>query len=672
MSISLRGPGDDPGMKRFLDLADFEREPRSSIFCRSPNPSRRWPQRRALAGKVLGLLFMNPSLRTLASFQTAMAHLGGSSFVITPGQGTWQLETRRNAVMDGAAAEHIREGIPVLASYCDALGVRAFAEGKNLAERSAESLFRQIDALCDAPLINLESAVNHPCQALADWRTLDELKVAPRAKIRALLGLSPAGAAARGARRRRCTWRRCAAWRWWWRGPKGSPCRVQIMDKARARRAGLGRLGERDRGPAGGARRRARALCQGMGQHRALRRRRGRCEAARRPQGLVRTGGLVLAAHPDATFMHCLPVRRNVAVADEMLDGPRAAVRLRGTQSPGRPDGGAAPHAGRQPVRAFAEYPSMIMSRPDPSIAVRALKSAAPYIRMYKNKVFVIKAGGAVFNDEASMRGLIEQVAILHQVGIKTVLVHGGGPQLDQLQAMLGIETRMVNGRRVTDQKSIDVTSMVLNGLINTRILAICRALDIEAIGLSGVDSGSRSARTGAGRSRSLPAQARPSITASSATSIRSTSSVFEKLLANGLMPVVSPLSADSSGTLLNINADTVAAAIGGALSAEKLVLCTGAPGILERSTDPSSLISYTDIKGLAAPARRRQPHGRHAAQGHGDRERNSRRRAPRARDLLQVARQPARGDLHQRRHRHPGGRGSQGLEPGRADGGPA
>src|SRR6201996_8401634 len=132
----------------------------------------------------------------------------------------------------------------------------------------------------------------------------------------------------------------------------------------------------------------------------------------------------------------------------------------------------------------------MIMNRPDPSIAVRALRSAAPYIRMYKNKVFVIKAGGAVFADEVSTRDLIEQVAILHQVGIRTVLVHGGGPQLDQLQATLGIDTQMVNGRRVTDRKSIDLTAMALNGSINTRILAICRGLDIEAIGISGVDAG--------------------------------------------------------------------------------------------------------------------------------------------------------------------------------------
>jgi acetylglutamate kinase len=240
----------------------------------------------------------------------------------------------------------------------------------------------------------------------------------------------------------------------------------------------------------------------------------------------------------------------------------------------------------------------MIKSRPDPSVAVRALRSAAPYIRMYKNKVFVIKAGGAVFNDEASMRALIEQVAILHQVGIKTVLVHGGGPQLDQLQATLGIETQMVNGRRVTDQKSIDVTSMVLNGLINTRILAICRALDVEAIGLSGVDSGMVQAH----KRGPVPISqgSGESIDYGFVGDIDSVNvAVLETLLANGLMPVVSPLSADANGTLLNINADTVAAAIGGALSAEKLVLCTGAPGILERSTDPSSIISYTDIEGL-------------------------------------------------------------------------
>ena len=240
----------------------------------------------------------------------------------------------------------------------------------------------------------------------------------------------------------------------------------------------------------------------------------------------------------------------------------------------------------------------MILSRPDPSVAVRALRSAAPYIRMFKNKVFVIKAGGAVFADDTSTRGLLEQVAILHQVGIRTVLVHGGGPQLDALQASLGIDTKMVNGRRVTDQKSIDVTAMALNGLINTRILAICRALDVEAIGLSGVDAGL--IRAHKRKPTAVAPGSSETVDYGFVGDIDSVnSSVLVKLLDNGLMPVVSPLSADSHGTLLNINADTVAAAIGGALHAEKLVLCTGAQGILERPEEPSSVISYTDIHGL-------------------------------------------------------------------------
>src|SRR5215469_3118479 len=164
-------------MKRFLDLADFERDDIGALLelARRLETS---PEPRALAGRILGLVFFNPSLRTLASLQAGMARLGGTSFVITPGQGTWQLETRLGAVMNGAAAEHVREGIPALASYCDALGVRAFADGKDLAADLAESTFKTMSELVDKPLINLESAINHPCQALADWKTMDDLGVA--------------------------------------------------------------------------------------------------------------------------------------------------------------------------------------------------------------------------------------------------------------------------------------------------------------------------------------------------------------------------------------------------------------------------------------------------------------------------------------------------------------
>ena len=239
----------------------------------------------------------------------------------------------------------------------------------------------------------------------------------------------------------------------------------------------------------------------------------------------------------------------------------------------------------------------MITHRSDQTLAIHALKGAAPYIRMYKGKTFVVKAGGGVFADTGATRVLVEQIAILHYFGVRVVLVHGGGPQLTEVAAALGVPTRMVEGRRVTDAKSIDVTAMVLNGLINTRLLAICRELNIEAVGVSGVDAGlvraHRRAPVRVGGDGEL-------VDFGFVGDIDAIDpAVLRKLLDSGLMPVVSPLSADQSGTLLNINADTVAAAIGAALGAEKLILCTGAPGILGSVDDPGSLISYTDLQGL-------------------------------------------------------------------------
>jgi acetylglutamate kinase len=241
----------------------------------------------------------------------------------------------------------------------------------------------------------------------------------------------------------------------------------------------------------------------------------------------------------------------------------------------------------------------MVTHRTDPSATVRALKGAAPYVRLYKGKVFVVKAGGAVFADSASTRVLIEQIAILHHLGIRVVLVHGGGPQLDEMQRSLGIEPRMVKGRRVTDAQSIDVTTMVLNGLINTRILAICRELGIDAVGVSGVDAGLVRAR------RRPPVEIDgESVDYGFVGDVTGVdASLLVKQLDAGLMPVVSPLSSDEAGCVLNINADTIAARIGAALGAEKLILCTGAAGILADLADPSSLVSYTDLQGLAGLA---------------------------------------------------------------------
>ena len=239
----------------------------------------------------------------------------------------------------------------------------------------------------------------------------------------------------------------------------------------------------------------------------------------------------------------------------------------------------------------------MIMHRSDQALAIRALRSAAPYIRMYKGKTFVVKAGGGVFADPQATRSLVEQIAILHHFGVRVVLVHGGGPQLTELAEALGVPTRLVDGRRITDQRSIEVSAMVLNGLINTRVLGMCRDLNIEAVGISGVDAGLVRAHKRAPVRLTAGGELIDFGFVGDIDTVDTT--VLRTLLDNGLMPVVSPLSADESGTLLNINADTVAAAIGAALQAEKLILCTGAPGILGSIDDPRSLISYTDLNGL-------------------------------------------------------------------------
>ncbi len=311
-------------MNRFLDLGDFERTQLKDMLGLASRLQQH-PQPQSLAGKVLGLLFLNPSLRTLASFQSAMMRLGGTSVVITPGQGTWQMETRSGAIMSGQAAEHVREAVPVLASYCDAIGVRMFAENRNLAADLAETGFRMMADLCDKPLVNMESAVSHPCQALADWHTMDELRVPERGKFvlswanhpRALPLAVPAStvhmAAMRGME--------VVVLR-----PEGFALPEPIMEKARqAARDSGGSVHETSN--------RAEAL---QGAHVLYAKEWGSplhygdAEAESRLREYLGDwcvkDSWFKNADPACHFMHCLPVRRNVAVADEVLDGPRSVV----------------------------------------------------------------------------------------------------------------------------------------------------------------------------------------------------------------------------------------------------------------------------------------------------------------------------------------------------------
>ena len=311
-------------MKRFVDLAEVGREQVLELLALARRLENH-PEPQALAGKVLGLLFMNPSLRTLASFQAGMARLGGASFVITPGQGTWHLETRDGVVMNGAAAEHIREGLPTLASYCDVLGIRAFAEGKDLASDLAETRFNAMAALVQRPLINLESALNHPCQALADWKSLDELALPPRARFvlswvshpKALPLAVPAAtvhmAAMRGME--------VVVLR-----PDGFALPPAVMNAARAAAAASGgsvqETSDRDAALAGAEI----IYAKEWGSSTHYGDEAGDAQLRRAHQHWCVRNDWFLHSAPACRLMHCLPVRRNSAIADEVLDGPRSVV----------------------------------------------------------------------------------------------------------------------------------------------------------------------------------------------------------------------------------------------------------------------------------------------------------------------------------------------------------
>ena len=311
-------------MKRFVHLHELSREEVVDLLALADRLEQK-PEPWALAGKVLSLLFFNPSLRTLASFQAGMSRLGGSSYVISPGQGSWLLETRLGAVMDGAAAEHVREAIPVLAGYGDALGIRSFAGGTDLEADVADLAFEEMAAVCPVPVINMESAIDHPCQALADWRTMDETGVPAHGKFvlswawhpKALPLAVPSAAVHMAAMRGM----EVVVLR-----PEGFGLPEEVMDRAR-RAASLSSGSVRETTD------REEAM---SGAHVIYAKSWTAPSAYGKPEeeAALRAGlrswcvdeSWFAPARPECRFMHCLPVRRNVVVKDEVLDGPRSVV----------------------------------------------------------------------------------------------------------------------------------------------------------------------------------------------------------------------------------------------------------------------------------------------------------------------------------------------------------
>lgn len=214
------------------------------------------------------------------------------------------------------------------------------------------------------------------------------------------------------------------------------------------------------------------------------------------------------------------------------------------------------------------------------------LIEALPYMRQFRGTTIVIKYGGAAMVKEELKKCVIEDIVLLGYVGIKPVIVHGGGAEISELMKRLGIEPKFVAGQRVTDRETLDVVEMVLTGRINGEIVNLINQTGGKAVGLSGKDGGLIKAEKIQG----------PEGLESDLGYVGKVKSlnvgVLEVLDSAGYIPVISPIGVDSQGQTLNINADFVAAHIASELKAEKLILLTDVPGVLARPDDESSLIS--------------------------------------------------------------------------------
>lgn len=232
-----------------------------------------------------------------------------------------------------------------------------------------------------------------------------------------------------------------------------------------------------------------------------------------------------------------------------------------------------------------------------------ALRTAIPYIRAYKGRVFVIKLGGQLCDPGPILDNLVEQMALLYQLGIRVVVVHGGGPQADALGQRLGLERHVFAGRRVTDAPTLEVAKMAFAGTVNTNLIAAFRKVQVPAIGLSGVDAGLITARKrppaavtdpSTGETREVDYGLVGDITAASVD-------VLSHLLTVGYLPVVCSLAADAAGQVYNVNADTIAARLAIEIRAAKYFLLTNVDGVMRDPRDPATLQSYLDLPALGA-----------------------------------------------------------------------
>ncbi|AHM03984.1 Acetylglutamate kinase [Roseibacterium elongatum DSM 19469] len=215
----------------------------------------------------------------------------------------------------------------------------------------------------------------------------------------------------------------------------------------------------------------------------------------------------------------------------------------------------------------------------------RTLSEALPYLQRYDDATVVIKFGGNAMGDDAAMASFARDIVLLRQVRVNPVVVHGGGPMINEMLARLGVTSEFVGGKRVTDQQTVEVVEMVLSGLVNKRIVQAINAQGGKAVGLSGKDAGLITCD---------PADPRLGFVGEPNTV---NPQVLTNLFGDGMIPVIAPLGAGRNGETFNINGDTAAGAIAAALNADRLLLLTNVAGVKNEAGEVVTALSAAEVE---------------------------------------------------------------------------
>lgn len=226
------------------------------------------------------------------------------------------------------------------------------------------------------------------------------------------------------------------------------------------------------------------------------------------------------------------------------------------------------------------------------------LREALPYIQKFKGRTFVIKFSGKVTEDKENLASLVEELALLYQVGIRICVIHGGGKQLNELATRLGVVQTVINGRRVTGDETLDLAKMIFAGKINTEILAALRRRGVAAVGLSGIDGNIvHAVRRPPKKVLNRQTGEREEVDYGHVGDVLEINAhLLDVLLEKNYLPVISSLGADDDGQIYNINADTIAAEIAVSLQAEKLVLLSDVAGIYLEPEKSETKISRLSV----------------------------------------------------------------------------